>query len=129
MTAMSPADVHALYESAVNAGNLERLLALYESDATLVSDPHVEATGAEAIRASLQDVLALDGHVRVETLAVVQVGDLALLKSCWELEGTAPDGSHVALTSQGSEVVRRDPDKGWRFVIDHPWALTPVSAR
>lgn len=128
MTTMAPADVHRAYESAVNAGNPDALLALYDNDAVLVGESGAEAIGRDAIRVALLELFAIDGHMRIETLAAVEAGDIALLKSHWELEGTAPDGSHVALSSNGSEVVRCDPNGRWKFITDHPWAMAPVTA-
>jgi ketosteroid isomerase-like protein len=49
----------------------------------------------------------------------MEVGELALLRGEWELRGTAPDGSSVELTARTAEVVRRQPDGAWLYVLDH----------
>jgi ketosteroid isomerase-like protein len=51
----------------------------------------------------------------------MRVGDLALLQGEWAFVGTAPDGSPVELAGRSAEVVRRQPDGSWRYVIDHPF--------
>jgi len=35
--------------------------------------------------------------------------------------GTGPDGERVTLTGHNADVLRRQSDGSWRFVIDNPW--------
>ena len=53
---------------------------------------------------------------------MVESGDMALLHSRWTLKGTAPDGSPVEMAMQGTEVVRRQVNGNWLFVIDNPFS-------
>jgi ketosteroid isomerase-like protein len=39
----------------------------------------------------------------------------------WSFEGTGPDEEPVRLTANNADVLRRQPDGTWRFVIDNPW--------
>jgi len=39
----------------------------------------------------------------------------------WSFQGTGPDGAPVTLTGQNADVLRRQSDGSWRFVIDNPW--------
>ena len=48
MPATEPEQIHRLFEQAFNAADLERLLALYEPDATLVPQPDVVVEGIDA---------------------------------------------------------------------------------
>ena len=45
MTARTPDELLSLLAQALNAGDLESLLALYEPEATLVAQPGATATG------------------------------------------------------------------------------------
>ena len=45
MPARSPEEVDALFEKALNAGDIDGLVALYEPDATLIPQPGQEAKG------------------------------------------------------------------------------------
>ncbi len=51
------------------------------------------------------------------------MGDLALLHAEWTLKGTGPDGQAVELAGRTSEVVRRQTDGSWRYVIDNPYSV------
>jgi uncharacterized protein (TIGR02246 family) len=116
MTARTPVETHAVFQKAFNAGDLDGLMALYEPDATLIPQPGAPPiTGTLAIRSALQGFLAL------KTKYVVQHGDVALLRSAWRLKGTGPDGKPVEMSHASAEVVRRQPDGSWRYIIDHPF--------
>jgi uncharacterized protein (TIGR02246 family) len=122
MPARKPEDVDLLVIEALNAGEVEAALALYERDATFVPEPGKLAAGLEAIREALNQFLAYKPRLTIEVSQVAESGDLALLCSSWTLKGTAPDGSAVELAGQGAEVVRRQADGTWKFVIDNPFA-------
>ena len=122
MPARRPEEADLLVIEALNAGDAEAALSLYDSEATFVPEPGKAATGLEAIRAVLNAFLALKPRLTIEVPQVTESGDLALLSSRWTLKGTAPDGSPVDLAGQGAEVVRRQADGTWKFVIDNPFA-------
>ena len=62
-------------------------------------------------------IVPLDaGDLTVEVL----VDDIALLSNEYTLEGTGEDGKPFTLTGKTSEVVRRQPDGRWLYIIDHP---------
>ena len=122
MVARRPEEVDQLFVQAFSAGNLEALVALYEPDAVLVPQSGKVVTGREAIREALQGSLTLCGEFRLEVKSVVGTGDLALVRSDWSLVGTAPGGCLVNLSGRASEVLRRQPDGSWLYVIDNPFA-------
>jgi len=122
MSARNPRDVDLLVIEALNAGDVEAAVALYERDATFVPEPGKLAAGQEAIREAINGFLALKPRLTIEVTQVVESGDLALLASSWTLKGTAPDGTPIEMASHSAEVVRRQPDGTWKFVIDNPFA-------
>ena len=122
MAARVPEEIDQLFAQAFSAGDLEALVALYEPDAALVPQSGRIVTGREAIREALQGFLTLCGEFRTEVKSVVGTGDLALVRSDWSLVGTAPGGCLVNLSGRASEVVRRQPDGSWLYVIDNPFA-------
>lgn len=122
MPARKPEEADLLVIEALNAGDVEAALAFYEPGATFVPDPGKAATGLEAIREVLNGFLALRPRLTIEVPEVTVSGDVALLGSRWTLKGTGPDGSPVDLAGQGAEVVRRQADGSWKFIIDNPFA-------
>jgi ketosteroid isomerase-like protein len=107
------------FAAAVSSGDIEQVLALYEPDALLAPRPGERARGLVEIGGALEELLALGGTMESRNVYCMQVGELALLQGEWRLTGTAPDGSALELTSRTAEVVRRQRDGSWLYVIDH----------
>jgi ketosteroid isomerase-like protein len=122
MAARTPAECHQLLAAAFTAGEVQAIMRLYEPGGVMITLPDREAVGRAAFPGLLQDLLAMKPPMQVETLSAIQVGDLALLRSRWRITGTGADAQAVEFADQGTEVVRRQPDGAWLFVIDDPYA-------
>jgi ketosteroid isomerase-like protein len=110
--------IHTIFEACFNTGDLDGLLALYEPEAVLNAQPGAPVRGLPAIREALQGFLALGGKIQIKTLSAYEgPGGIGLTHGEWSLEG----GS-VALAGKTAEVLRRQADGRWRYVIDNPWA-------
>ena len=121
MRAESPAQVIELFAEALNGGDVDAAMALYEAEATFAPRPGEEVRGREAIRAALDQFVALEPRLAGEITKVVTAGDVALVTNRWRLEGTQPDGTRVEMGGRSADVLRRAPDGGWRILIDDPW--------
>jgi uncharacterized protein (TIGR02246 family) len=119
MPARKPEECDTLLAEAVNRGDLEAAVALYEPNASFVQEPGKVVTGHAAIREVMQGFLAVKPKLTIEVNAT-QSGDIALLRSKWSLSGTGPDGKPMQMGGNGTEVVRRQADGTWLFVIDNP---------
>ena|SRR5258706_14386100 len=121
MTVNRPEEMHPCFAEAFNAADLPALLALYEPSAAFVGQPGQRLSGIDAVRGALQQYLALKGTISMVTTYVVDTGDTALLRGKWQLQGTGPDGKPMELRGNNVEVVRRQGDGSWRFIIDPPF--------
>ena len=121
MLARSPEEVHQLWGAAMNAGDLDAVMDLYEPDATAVPQPVQVATGTDAIREAMSSFLAMKPRFELRPRQVLVTGDVALLMSEWTMQATGPDGSPVQMTATTSDVARRQADGSWRFAIDNPY--------
>jgi|ERR1700752_2083553 len=120
MGAKTPQEAHKLFVTYFNQQDLDALLSLYEPNATLVPFPGPPVQGLESIREVMKGFLALKGHMDLAVDKVFQADDIGLLFSSWNLQGTDPEGSPLVMSGQTSDVVRRQPDGTWLFVIDNP---------
>lgn len=125
MAVTQPEEMNRAFAEAYNAGSMERLLALYEPGAVLVSRPGQRAVGHQAIRAALGELLALGGTMRSENRYCLVLDDLALLRAEFHLVGTDPGGHPVEVLGASAEVVRRQLNGTWRYAIDHPFGADP----
>ena len=105
----------------INTGNLDALMTLYEPDAGFAGQPGSLAQGLAGVRQGLGGFLALKGTLDLKVTRVLQASDLALVVGTWSFKGTGPDGSAVNLAGRTADVLRRQADGSWRFVIDNPW--------
>ena len=122
----TPEDVHALFVRAANAGDIEAVLALYEPGAAIVGATGELATGLAAVREVTQGLLALRPRFDLRVDRVLLGGDVALLLSPWTMAGTAEDGTPLTLAGTTTDVVRRQTDGSWRFIIDNPTGVAIV---
>jgi uncharacterized protein (TIGR02246 family) len=116
-----PARIHQRFCEACNAGDLDRLLALYESGAAIVERTGEIIQGTDAIRQHLSGLLAMRPAMEILNSKTAVVGELAQLSSHWRCRVIAPDGAPAELEYHGSELSRRQPDGSWRIAIDNPW--------
>jgi uncharacterized protein (TIGR02246 family) len=123
MSAQNPKALDVLFEQALNAGDLDALLALYEPNASFTPQPGQSVNGTAAIREAIAGFLSLKPTITLDTRVLGEADGIALMTSRWRLRGTGPDGAAVELAGDSVEVVRRQPDGSWRFVIDTPYGL------
>jgi uncharacterized protein (TIGR02246 family) len=121
MSRETPEQVLKAIVDGINAGNLDVLLALYEPEAAFAPQPGSLAHGLAGIRESLAAFIAMKGTLDLQVTRVLEAGGLALVAGVWSFTGTGPDGAPVKLTGHNADVLRRQGDGSWRFVIDNPW--------
>ncbi len=122
MAARTPEDCDRLFGEGINAGDAAAVAALYEKDAVLLLDGE-EHVGADAIRSVLEGWIATRPQVETKVTRVIRAGDdLALLYNDWRAVITDRDGKHSEGAGKAIELVRRQPDGTWKFVLDDPRA-------
>lgn len=121
MADLKPESAHDEFLRLFKARDLDGLVALYEDDPTMVAADGSMQSGKAAVREALAGFLALGGTIDLQTRYAARAGDLALLSNSWHLHGIGSDGKPLDLSGQTTEVVRRQADGRWLYVIDHPW--------
>jgi len=121
MSRETPEQVLKSIVDGINAGNLDALMTLYESEAAFAAQPGSLAHGLPGIRQALAGFVAMKGKLDLKVTRVLEVGDLALVAGVWSFTATGPDGTPVKLDAKNADVLRRQSDGSWRFVIDNPW--------
>jgi uncharacterized protein (TIGR02246 family) len=119
-TPSTPEELMGAFADRLNAGDLDGLVALYEPEAVFEAQPGVLARDHAAIRAALEQLLALRPTITADVAQVLTSGDIALVVNEWSLTGTAPGGGEVRQGGRSADVVRRQPDGRWLVVVDKP---------
>ncbi|TMH57768.1 MAG: SgcJ/EcaC family oxidoreductase [Betaproteobacteria bacterium] len=123
MPAHTPEEIDSLFAQALNAGNVDALVALYEPQASLMPSPGTLVAGTAAIREALAAFVAGKPAMQIAPRLVSQSGDLAVVTAKWQLAMTGQDGKPAQMQGQSVEVVRRQSDGRWLFVIDLPFGV------
>ncbi|MGA8746610.1 MAG: enoyl-CoA hydratase-related protein [Solirubrobacterales bacterium] len=120
MSIDDPIQLVSVFAERATAGDLDGMLALYESGATLVGPDGDEAAGGKAIRGQLARLLATKPRITpIEDPEVVSAGDIVLMRGRWRMAlGEGAGAATVEATS--TEVARRQSDGSWLYAIDHP---------
>lgn len=113
----TPSAMNETFARAFNSRDIDKLLSLYEPGAALRTDGTARTCiGLEAIAAELGQLLQVPGVMVSRNNFCIEVGDLALLRADYVL--TSPEGRET-LRGSSAELVRRQADGCWRYVIDH----------
>ena len=121
MSATTPEQVLDAIVEGINSGDLDALMPLYETRAAFATQPGSLAHGGPGIREALAGFVSMQGRLDLAVTRVLEVDDLALVTGVWSFEGTGHDGEPVRLSASNADVLRRQADGSWRFVIDNPW--------
>ncbi|MGH7786189.1 MAG: YybH family protein [Candidatus Binatia bacterium] len=122
MTAWTPEDCDRLLCEFLAHGGLDRIVELYEPQATFVTETREALVGHAAIRASFAPLAAARPRLVANLTQVVCTGeDLAMIYNDWTMTVTPPGGAPTEMTGRAIEVVRRQPDGSWRFALDDPY--------
>ncbi len=122
MPAHKPEECDLLLMEAVERGDLDAAVALYEPDATFVVPPGQVVTGHAAIREVLQGMIAANATGKLDAVTAVPSADgsVAFTRAKGSSTMPGPDGKPVTTHFHSIEVVRKQPDGTWRIIIDDP---------
>lgn len=104
------------FARAFNSRRIENLLSLYEPEATLLVDGGGRNfIGLAAIAEELARLLAAPGTMISRNNFCICHGDIALLRADFTLR----DGERLIVAGSTAEVVRRQDDGSWLYLVDH----------
>lgn len=114
-------DIDKLYDAwqdRFNAADLDGLVDLYVPDVLYVNPDGKEMVGQAHVREDFQGLLALKPTIELRDRKHLIYKDTALTTNHWTLRFTKADGKVEELTGGGIEVMRKQRDGGWRYIID-----------
>ena len=115
MDANRPDEASRLFEERFGRSDLDGLMELYEEGAVFTNAQGVH-TGSDAIREVLGGYLSTGASITMNESVSFVASELALVHWAWTM--TFPDG-RVA-EGATAEVLRRQSDGSWKFIIDNP---------
>lgn len=122
-TAHTPEDISRLIGEAITAKDMDAALSLYEPGATFAMPKGFgegSVTGHDGLRGALTGFMAMSPELKVNAEKTLLAGDTAMVIGNWTLKGTDADGNDIEASGRYADVVRRQSDGRWLFVIDNP---------
>jgi uncharacterized protein (TIGR02246 family) len=127
MSAQTAQEIAAQLAHAINTGDLQSALQMWEKDAKMISGDGSEVRGREAIANVLQTLINNGMKVELELHSLRQAGPTALATGTLTMRTRGPDGESFSHSSDSLVVYHQGEDGIWRVAIDFPWGL-PVSS-
>lgn len=118
---LTPQDMNQAFADAYNSRDIEQVMGLYTAEAQLVNADNSVAKGLREIRKAQSELLKIGGKLTATNLSTVIVGDIALLNASWQIATLDKDGKPLTLSGFTSEVVKRQADGTWLYLIDNPF--------
>lgn len=115
-----PAELSILFPQALNAGDVDGVLALLAPDISMRTVAGELISGLEALRQEITGTVAAHGKLTNVSRHTILGADTALVITDWTLEVDAPDGTRVAPTGTTANVAQRFEEGGWRFTVLNP---------
>jgi ketosteroid isomerase-like protein len=106
-------DVIEAFVSAFNRGDAAALDDIYGDRGVLVPAPGQPMTGDQR-RAATAHLLGFGKPMRAEVRHLYEAGDIALVIVDWSID-------ELGMTGTATDVLRRNADGHWRYVIDNPF--------
>ena len=116
-----PHEMNQTFARAFNSRDIGNLMALYEEKAVLRIDAEKTFTGKAAIAVELQKLLTMPGKMLSHNNFCIEYCDIALLRADHSIVDT--DGATI-FSGSSAEVVRRQSDGTWLYIIDHAMGAT-----
>ncbi|MEO5708103.1 MAG: DUF4440 domain-containing protein [Alteraurantiacibacter sp.] len=114
-------DIDMLYDAwqeRFNAGDLEALVDLYVEDVTYINPDGVLMFGKAAVRVDFAGLLSINPRIVLGNRRHYLYRDVALTTNHWRMNFTNAEGVNQELTGGGIEVMQKQADGGWRYIID-----------
>lgn len=120
-SATSPAHLMSLFARRAAAGDVDGLLALYESDAVFEPQLGTVLRGANQLRAALSAFAAMRPRIQYTGEAdCVIVDGIAIVANTWTVTGDLPGGGIHREAGLSADVLRQQADGSWLILIDQP---------
>ena len=109
------------FQNCVRTGDVEGALSCFDTDAIYITGPGTFVKGREQIRAALEPVCGMKPDLQAQRSADFTSGDIASWVDEWTLNATLPDGTKLDLHGVSSDILKKQPDGYWTYLVDNPY--------
>jgi ketosteroid isomerase-like protein len=115
-----PASFPLVFDEALNKGDIDLLLKLYEPEASFRASDGSVRQGQPALRQEMKALISAKAELHNTLRCVLQSGTTALIIVDWTLELDLPHTGPMKSAGTATNVLRYTADGGWRMLIANP---------
>lgn len=116
------------FQQCVRNGDVDGALSCFAAEAVYVVTPGTVVKGRAEIRIGLERLCAMRPDLQAQRCLAIEVGDHAMWVDEWSLHATLPDGSAMHMKGVSSDILRREPDGTWVYLVDNPYGAAALGA-
>ncbi len=117
MPATSPEQICHLFKQHMAEGDIEALLSIYDPEAVFLNQSGQVKQGRQGLKGELAPFASAKAISDFSIKQIIQSGDIALMHTQWTVS------SPQVMSVYAIEVVRRQPDGTWCWLIGDPFTV------
>lgn len=116
-----PEKMNQCFADAYNSGDVNRINSLFEKDAKIVRYNGDIISGFEKMNEEHLGLLKLGGKMTSINKYCIEIEDIAMLRADWKIETKNEKGEDMIIEGASSEIIRKQKDGTWLYIIDNPF--------
>lgn len=116
-----PEDMNKTFAQAYNSGNVDNIDLLFESEAKVVTYDNSTISGQKEYHQEHLNLLKIGGKMISINQSCIVFENIALLSAEWKINTWNEDGEPLEISGKSTEVIRKQNDGTWLYVIDNPF--------
>jgi ketosteroid isomerase-like protein len=110
------------FQHCIRSGDVAGALCCFDVNAVYVTEAGRFVQGHEAVRQALEAVAGLKPDLQAKRSAVLITSyNIASWVDEWTLKATLPNGDKLDLTGVSSDVLKRQANGVWTYLVDNPY--------
>lgn len=110
--------IYDAWQSRLNSGDLDALVDLYLPDVVYINPEGKKMIGQDKVREDLGALIALKPSIDIHDRHHIVYRDIVFTTNHSRLKITNPDGTTQEMNGSGLEILQKQADGGWRYIID-----------
>ncbi len=114
------------FQNCVRNGDVDGALSCFDAEAVYIPTLGNVVKGTVAIRKGLEMLCGMKPNLQAKRSLALEAGDLASWVDEWTLQATLPDGTPLVMNGVSSDIMKRQPDGTWVYLVDNPYGAAAL---
>jgi len=119
-----PDDADEYFLDAVRNGAVKTAMTCFDNEAVYISKDGKPISGMDNIEKVITELCKMTPDIKVYEHQMAPVGnDMMYWLDKWRMTATGPDGKPFEMKGASANMMRRNADEHWLWLVDNPFAL------